>query len=115
MNDSAVSTGAQITAAGLQGLTLAIVGLPYFAVFWGLMGALCGLAISPQESRKAALVTVLLSWAAGSAGGFAVAAYLGGANPALIISSFVIGTAAKRLLVLAIEAASAQITKLGQK
>lgn len=110
MNDSAATTGAQVIA-GIQGLSMVWIGIPYLCCLWGLFGAFAGIALTPPESKGSAIVTVLLSWAAGAAGGFGLFTFLGGGNATMAIGSFVIGAGAKKLIPMAIEF----VGKVGQK
>jgi hypothetical protein len=61
VNDSVSSSGAQVAAAGISSITLALVGLPYLALLWAFIGAVGVLVLLPPENKSRALLTILAS------------------------------------------------------
>lgn len=116
MNESVSSSGAQVIAASLTTATMALLGVPYLALVWAFLGAFGGLLITPQESRKQAVVTIVLSGFLGAALGYACARWVAADNIALQNAACAIcGAGAKPLLALGVEALKSQFSKWGQK
>ena len=113
MNDSAATSGAQVLAAGISSVTLALFGLTYLSLLWAFIGAIGIMIFTPKEDRGAALVIVGISGLLGAAFGTAAAKFIGGGDPALMASCAIFGAGAKPILSQAIEAAKTFIRRKG--
>lgn len=113
MNESTATSGAQVIAAGISSVTLAIFGLSYLSLLWAFIGAVAILVFTPPEKRGVALLAIGLSGLVGAALGTAIAKFLGGGDSALIAASLICGAGAKPLLSTLIEAGQAAIRRKG--
>lgn len=101
------------SAAALGSIVLALLGVSYYAVLWGLFGAIFGLVLTPVESRWSALFSVLFSALLGAALGDALSSWAGGGQKATIALSAICGAGAKAVVSAAIFALSTRIKGMG--
>lgn len=113
MNESATTSGAQVIAAGISSVTLALFGLAYLSLLWAFIGAVAILVFTPPEKRGVALLAVGLSGLVGAALGTAAAKFIGGGDAALMAGSLIFGAGAKPFLSSLIEAGQAAIRRKG--
>jgi hypothetical protein len=107
------TSAAVLAGAWLSSAVLSLLGVEYFALVWGVGGAVFALTLTSPETRKAAIVSVLSSALAGAALGSAIAAQLGGGKQAMIALSFLVAAGAKPIVSAAIKALENRITKVG--
>lgn len=119
MSEPAGTTVAAV-AASLSALSLALLGVDYYAIVWGLLGALARLALTEEQttSAKATLAvgasTVLAAGMAHVlAGGFEMVTGSGGRG-ALVSSALALGFGAQILAHRAVEALAARIQRFGE-
>lgn len=110
------ASDAAAAAAWLSAASLALIGVDYYVIVWGLFGALVWLAFGERSDRTRAIVTVTASTicAAALAHGIAVAA-TDGQRPALIAIAFVVGAGAQPILRACVDALASRIKLFGGK
>lgn len=114
MTEPTTSAAAAGLAASLSGITLALLGVEYYALLWALVGALLAMSAAASMTRGRAIAYVALSTLVGAAFGHFAIAMLGAANrPLLIIFSLVGGAGAQQLVFTAIAAIASRIAKTG--
>lgn len=96
---------ASVVAAGVTGAVLAVLGVPYLALLWSMIGAVVAVVFTPPESRSSALLAVIASGISGAALGAGVTDIAGRMMPALsnsnailILTSLLSGAGAKPLV-----------------
>jgi len=107
------ASGAVAIGAWLSAAVLALLGVEYFALIWGIGGAVFSLTLTKPESRKSALVSVLTSALAGAALASMLAHLINGGKPALIAIAFITAAGAKPIVSRGITAVENLIAKLG--
>lgn len=108
---AATSSAAAISAA-LSATTLALIGVEYFALLWGLIGALLAMGGAASMTRFRAIVYVALSTLVGAAIGHGVLAFMDSTSrPALILGSLIGGYGAQELIKRAMDAITKRIDK----
>lgn len=110
---AAAASGAVAVGAWLSAAVFALLGVEYFAIVWGIGGAVFALTLTQQESRKAAIVSVVTSALAGAALAGLLASLAGGGKPAMIAIAFITAAGAKPIVSKAIESLELLISKLG--
>lgn len=103
-------------AAAASGITLAVFGVDYYSLLYGMVGAFIALGQAGQMGRSRAVVYVVLATLVGSAIGNAAVAFFGVSNRAFLILGCVVGGAGSQLLLSAlVRAALARIDGIGGK
>jgi hypothetical protein len=118
VSDPATSTGAVAIAASLSAISIALIGVDYYAVVWGMLGALVRLAFDdkPTNTVKSAIAVAASTVAASAtAHGLAEMASTPGSRGALVSSAFFIGFGAQLFLQSAVEAAAKRLQKFGDR
>lgn len=89
---------ASVLASGITGVIVALLGVPPLALMWSFIGAGAMLIYARRDSKRGELLSVVASGLIGAAGGQYGAHLLGGAQPALIVLSLIVGAGAKPIL-----------------
>ncbi len=110
---TSTASGAVAVGAWLSAAVLALLGVEYFALVWGIGGAVFALTLTKPESRKAAIVSVVTSALAGAALASMLANLSGGGKSALIAIAFITAAGAKPIVSKGIETLENVIGKLG--
>lgn len=111
---TSTAAAAATYAAAASGVTLALLGVDYYSLLWGMVGAFLALGSAGSMGRRRAIVYVVLSTIVGAAiGNAAVAFFQVSSRPLLIIGSLVGGAGAQLLVAAMLKAAIARIEKLG--
>jgi uncharacterized protein YneF (UPF0154 family) len=87
--DSTLSFGA--VAAAMSAISLALFGVDYYSLLYGLVGALLALPHVEQMGRWRAVLFVVLSTLAGAVIGNGILAYFASSNRALLIAGCLAG------------------------
>lgn len=85
--------------AAVSGVTLALLGVDYYALLWALVGAMLALGQAAAMPRGRAIVYVLMSTLIGAALGQGAVAWIGSEQRALLIIASLIGGAGAQLMV----------------
>lgn len=87
-------------ASGLSAFTLALFGVDYYALVWGLVGAMFAQGMTSTMTRKQAIIYVSLATFSGAAIGTGFQAlFFGSTNkPVLVLFSLAGGFAAQKIL-----------------
>ncbi len=112
MTDPAAS-GAVAIGAWLSAAVMALLGIEYVALIWGIGGAVFSLTITKPESRKSAMASVFTSALAGAALASLLAGMAGGGKPTLIAIAFICAAGAKPIVSRGITAVENLIARLG--
>jgi hypothetical protein len=96
-----ISPSAAFVAA-VSGVTLALLGVDYYALLWALVGAMLALGQASAMPRNRAILYVLLSTLLGAALGQGAVAFAGYDQRALLILASLLGGAGAQLLVAAL-------------
>ena len=104
-----------VVAIWLSSAVMALLGVEYYALVWGIVGAIFTMTMSRSESRKSAVISVICSALAGAALAGFMAGTVGGGRPALIACAFLAAAGAKVIVSAAIRAIEARITAAGGK
>lgn len=112
MTDPA-ATGAVAVGAWLSAAVLALLGVEYVALVWGIGGAVFALTLTKPESRAAAIWSVVTSALAGAALAGLLAGLAGGGKSAVIAIAFITAAGAKPIVSRGIAAVEALFQKLG--
>jgi surface polysaccharide O-acyltransferase-like enzyme len=108
------STTANGIAAAASGITLALLGVDYYSLLYGMVGALLAMSQAAAMPRTRAIIYVILSTLVGAVFGNAALAVLGKDSRSLLSLMSIVGGAGAWLLVSAlIRAAVTRIDKLG--
>lgn len=106
-------TAASIAAA-LSGITLAMLGVDYYALLGGLVGAMLAMGQAAPMTRCRAVMYVVLSAVAGAIIGQGLTTLANSpARTVLVLCSLVAGAGAQALISALISAAIARIKKAG--
>jgi surface polysaccharide O-acyltransferase-like enzyme len=101
-------------AATLSGVTLAVLGVDYYSLLYGLVGAMMAMHTAQVMTRLRAVLFVCLSTVVGAALGNGALAVAGSNNRALlIVGCIVCGASAQLLVSRLIAAAVARIDAMG--
>lgn len=115
MAEPATTTAASMAAAA-SGVTMALLGVDYHSVLYGLIGALIAVSQSQHTSRRRAVVSVVLSTVTGAVLGTAVVQALGLEGRASLLLGCIVGGAGAQALVLGlVRAVGSRIERLGDK
>lgn len=97
--------------AAISGVTLALFGVDYYSLLYGMVGALLALGSSPATGRVRAVVFVFLSTLIGAAvGNVAVELLASHSRALLILGSVVGGAGAQKLVAAALNAVLGRIS-----
>lgn len=97
MGEPTSSTAAVV--ATISAITLALLGVQYYALLWAFVGAMVALIQSASMTRGRACVYVLLSTLAGAALGQAAVAWVGSEQRALLVAASLLGGVGAPLVV----------------
>lgn len=100
MAEPITTTAGSVTAA-ISVVTLALFGVDYYSLLYGLVGALVGLSQAAAMARLAAVVHIAMSTILGAAFGNAALALFGTTSRPLLIMGCLIGGAGAQLIVAA--------------
>ncbi|MEI6317406.1 MAG: hypothetical protein WCS09_02750 [Pseudomonadota bacterium] len=104
---------AAVTAAWLSSVSLALFGVDYYAIVWGMGGALVMLAWSEPMGRWRAILTVWASTLTAAALAHTLADMAGGDRKFLIGAAFLLGLGAQPITQAAVEALAARLRRWG--
>lgn len=108
------SAAAAGIAASISGVTLALIGVEWYALLWSLIGALFVMGEAPSMGRARAVLYVVLTMLIGAALAHGLMAVAGLQNRAMLIGlSVVFGAGAQRVVSALIKAAEGRIGKIG--
>lgn len=114
MIEPTTSITAGSIAAALSGITLALLGVDYYALLWGLVGAVLALGQAAPMTRGRAVAYVVLSALVGAALGHALISFTGSiSRPMLILGSLVGGAGAQIIIAALIKAVVTRVEKTG--
>ncbi|WP_017756862.1 putative holin [Pseudacidovorax intermedius] len=102
-------------AASASTLAMAMPGVDYYALIWGLIGALLALYQAERMGRIRSLVFVALSTLVGAACGTAATEFIGSSRPVLIVLSLIAGFGAQVLVTTLLRALLSHVGKLESK
>ena len=111
MSDPAGGSAVVVTMAWLSALSIAMIGVDYYAIVWALAGALVALAWREPDSTVCAGVSVAAGTVTGAALGHVGAELVGGSRQALVAASFTIGLTAQPIAQALAQAVSARIRR----
>lgn len=119
MNEPTIAAGITAFAATLSAVSLTLLGVDYYAIVWGLLGALSKLALTHEQTtslRACLAVGASTVLAAGMAHVLAdaVSATGSGTRGALVSSALLIGFGAQIFVAQAVEAIAARIQRFGE-
>lgn len=100
----------------MSALSLALLGVDYYAIIWGMIGALSRLAFTEEQMpafRAAVTVGASTALAAGLAHGISGLAPTASMRAALIFSAVVIGFGAQAIARATVEALLAKLKRFG--
>ncbi len=101
-------------AATLSGITLALFGVDYYSLLYGLVGAMMAMHLAQAMGRARAVVYVVLSTLAGAALGHGALALFDSTSKPLLIVGCIVGGAGAHLIVLGLlKVALARIDSFG--
>jgi hypothetical protein len=101
-------------AAAASTITLALLGVDYYSLIWGMVGALLALYQAERMGRVRSVIYITLSTLVGAACGTgAMAAISSGSRPLLIVFSLVAGFGAQVIVTSLLRAGLRRIDKLG--
>lgn len=103
-------------AASVSAISLAIIGVDYYAIVWGLLGALSMLALTAPVTRTRAVFTVMASTACAAAMSHFLVGLVAedeGSRSAVIAVAFVLGAGAQPLLLEMVESIVMRIRTWG--
>jgi len=115
MSDPAVHVAAAY-ATSASAISLAIIGVDYYAIVWGLLGALSMLALTAPVTRTRAVLTVMASTACAAAMSHFLVGLIAEdkeSRSAIIAVAFVLGAGAQPVLLEVIEAIVTRIRAWG--
>lgn len=107
-------TTAASVAAAASGVTMALLGVDYYSVLYGLIGALIAVGQAQHTSRWRAVASVVLSTITGAVLGTVVVEALSLTGRASLLLGCIVGGAGAQALVLAlVKAAGERINRIG--
>lgn len=107
-------TAFSAVAAGASAITLALLGVDYYSLIWGLVGALLALYQAEPMGRMRSMIFISLSTLVGAACGTGATELVASASrPVLIVSSLVSGYGAQLIVTALLGAGVKRIDKLG--
>ena len=110
------TTAAASVAAAASGITMALLGVDYYSLLYGLIGALIAVGQSGHTSRWKAVASVILSTITGSVLGTVAVEALGlTGKPSLLLGCIVGGAGAQALVLGLVSAANSHIERIGGK
>lgn len=110
------TTSVASVAAAISSVTLALLGVDYHSLLYGLVGALIAVGQSEHTVRWKAVVSVVLSTIAGSVlGTVAVEAFNLTGKTSLLLGCIVGGAGAQALVLGLVNVANSQIERIGGK
>ena len=99
-----------LVASSVAAGALALIGVPWPALFWGFVGAIAMLAFTPPSGSAArAMFSVMASGLVGAGVGHAVDQAVGHPPGILLAASLIVGAGAKVLILEAVETARQSI------
>jgi len=102
-------------AATASGVTLALLGVDYYSLLYGMVGAFLALGSAGAMGRSRAVAYVVLSTVVGAAiGNAAVTFFAVSSRPLLILGCLVGGAGSQMLVASLIKALNSRIEKLGE-
>jgi len=108
------ATTAASVAAAASGITMALLGVDYHSLLYGLIGALIAVSQAQHTSRWRAVASVVLSTVTGAVLGTAAAEVLGLTGKAALLLGCIVGGAGAQALVLAlVRAAESRVSRMG--
>lgn len=108
------TTLAGAIAAGASTITMALLGVDYYSLIWGMVGALLALYQAEKMGRIRSVIFISLSTLVGAACGTgALDAIKSESKPLLIVFSLVAGFGAQVIVTALLRAGINRIDKLG--
>ncbi|WP_137860808.1 hypothetical protein [Variovorax sp. 3P27G3] len=108
------TTVAGAIAAGASAISLALLGVDYYSLIWGMVGALLALYQAAKMGRVRSVIFVSLSTLVGAACGTgALSTFQSESRPLLIVCSLVAGFGAQLIVTALLRAGINRIDKLG--
>jgi hypothetical protein len=115
MAEPATTTAASIAAAA-SGITMALLGVDYHSLLYGLIGALIAVSQAKHTGRWRAVLSVVLSTVTGAVLGTATAEVLGLSGKAALLLGCIVGGAGAQALVMGlVRLAEARVSNLGER
>ncbi len=96
----------------LSAALLALLGVDYYALLWGIIGAIFSLSYLPPMGKRAAVATVVISSMIGAAFGTALAEKTG-SRSLLIVLALVAAAGAQPIMAAAVRALVRRVARLG--
>lgn len=110
------TTAVASIAAAISGVTMALLGVDYHSLLYGLVGSLIAIGQSEHTSRWKAVVGVVLSTITGSVLGTAAVELFNLTGKTSLLLGCIVGGAGAQALVLGlVNIASSQIERIGGK
>jgi hypothetical protein len=110
------ATTAATIAAAASGVTMAMLGVDYHSLLYGLIGALIAVSQAQHTSRWRAVVSVVLSTVTGAVLGTAAAEALGLNGKAALLLGCIVGGAGAQALVLGlVRLAETRVSNMGER
>lgn len=110
------TTAAASLAAAVGGVTMALLGVDYHSLLYGLIGALIAVSQAQHTSRMRAVASVVLSTFTGAVLGTVVVESLDLAGKASLLLGCIVGGAGAQALVLGlVRVAGSRIERMGDR
>lgn len=114
MAEPTTTLSAAAVAATISGFTSALLGVDYYSLIWGMVGALLALYQASPMGKVRSVVLVSISTLAGAACGTGAVDVMGSeSRPLLIVASLVAGFGAQRIVAALLQTTLNRIEKLG--
>ncbi len=109
------TTGVHAIALGLSALSMALLGVDYYALIWGMIGALVALFHTDQGmGRVRSVIYVALSTLCGAALGTGLLSSISSESRALLnVASLVAGFGAQKIVTALLKAGLKRIDRIG--
>lgn len=114
MPEPTTTLSAAAVAAAISGVTSALLGVEYYSLIWGMVGALLALYQAAPMGRLRSVIFVSISTLVGAACGTGAVDSIGSdSRPLLIVASLVAGFGAQLIVTALLRSALSRIEKLG--
>lgn len=100
-----------VAVASISAAVLALLGVDYYALLWGVIGAVFSLLYSDPIGRRRAIITVLVSSFVGAAVGSAIAEQ-SGARSLLIVAALICAAGARPIVATGIQVVVSRVGRL---
>lgn len=108
-------TTTKAIVTGLSGVAMSLLGVDYYSLIWGMVGALWALFLTTERmGRIRSVIYIALSTLIGAAVGTGVVSFMSSDSRALlIVFSLVVGFGAQRIVTALLKVGVDRIEKMG--